>query len=62
MKTPTIDKNAIRDQLKAKRNRLFEEQSRKPTSTRLALEIRLIDGLVANLTEHLVQQTKSEQE
>ena len=58
MKTSAIDQNAVRDQLKAKRNRLFEEYSKNPMNTRLALEIRLIDDLVANLTEHLVQQTK----
>jgi hypothetical protein len=62
MKTPTIDKNAIRDELKAKRNRLFDEYSKNPKNTRLALEIRLIDDLVANLAEHPVQQTKSGQE
>lgn len=58
MKTSAIDQNAVRDQLKAKRNRLFEEYSKNPMNTRLALEIRLIDDLIANLTEHLVQQTK----
>ena len=62
MKTPTMDKNKIRDQLKAKRNRLSEEYSMHPRNGRLALEIRLIDDLVANLTEQLVQQAKSEQE
>ncbi len=62
MKTSAIDQNAVRDQLKAKRNRLYEEYSKNPMNTRLALEIRLIDDLIANITEHLVQQTKSELE
>ncbi len=58
MRKPTIDETTIRDQLKAKRSLLFEEYSKNPTNTRLALEIRLIDDLVADLTEHLCQQTK----
>jgi hypothetical protein len=58
MRKPTIDEKTIRDQLKAKRNLLFEEYSKNPMNTRLALEIRLLDDLVANLTERLSQQTK----
>jgi Spy/CpxP family protein refolding chaperone len=56
MQTPTIDKKKIRDQLKAKRNLLFEEFSKNPMKARLAIENRLIDDQIAELTEHLVQQ------
>jgi hypothetical protein len=58
MKKPTIDKNTIRDQLRGKRERLFEEYSNKPMNTHLAIEIKLIDDQVAELTAQLVQQTK----
>jgi hypothetical protein len=56
MQTPAIDKKKIRDQLKTKRNLLFDEFSKNPVNARLAIEIRLIDDQVAELTEHLVQQ------
>ena len=60
MEAFAIDRDAVRDQLKAKRNRLFEEFSKNPMNTRFALEIRLIDDRIADLSEHGVQQTKSE--
>ena len=56
MRTPAIDKKKIRDQLKTRRNLLFDEFSKNPMNTRLAIELRLIDDKVAELTEHLVQQ------
>ncbi len=56
MQTPTIDKKKIRDQLKTKRNLLFDEFSKNPMNARLAIEIRLIDDQVAELTEDLVPQ------
>jgi hypothetical protein len=56
MQTPTIDIKKIRDQLKTKRNLLFDEFSKNPKNARLAIEIRLIDDQVAELTEHLIQQ------
>jgi dynactin complex subunit len=60
MEKPTIDKNRIREQLKNKRERLFEEYYKNPMNTRLAIEIKLIDDQVAELTAQLVQQTKTE--
>jgi hypothetical protein len=59
MEKPTIDKNTIREQLRGKRERLFEEYSKNPMNTRLAIEIKLIDDQVAELTAQLVQQTKT---
>jgi hypothetical protein len=59
MQTPAIDKKKIRDQLKIKRNLLLEKYSKNPLNTYLAIEIRLIDDQIAELTEHLVQQRKS---
>jgi hypothetical protein len=59
MQKPTIDIKKIRDQLKTKRNLLLEEYSKNPMNTGLAIEIRLIDDQIAELTERLVQQRKS---
>ncbi len=56
MQKPTIGEKRIRDQLKTKRNLLLEEYSKYPMKTCLAIEIRLIDDQIAELTEHLVQQ------
>jgi hypothetical protein len=56
VKTLTIDNNTIREQLKTKRNLLFEKYCRNPNNTLLAIEIRLIDDQVAELTEGLVQE------
>ena len=50
----------IREQLIAKRNRLFKRYFKNPMNTGLAIEIRLIDDRVAEILEHLVQKTKSE--
>jgi hypothetical protein len=54
-----IDKNKVRDQLKTKRNLLLEEYSKSTMNTRLAIEIRLIDDQIAEVTEQLVQQRKA---
>lgn len=59
MQTSANNKVKIREQLKAKRNRLLEEYFKDPMNTRLAIEIRLIDDRVADITEILVQQRKS---
>ncbi len=59
MQITANDKMKIREQLKAKRNRLLEEYFKNPMNTRLAIEIRLIDDRVAEITEHLVQHRKS---
>jgi hypothetical protein len=40
-----------REELKAKRNRLFEQYLRDPSNTLLALEIKIIDDQVAESVE-----------
>jgi hypothetical protein len=47
MPEPKVNGQTIRDQLKTKRNLLFEEFLRNPSNTSLAIEIRLIDGRIA---------------
>jgi len=59
MEEPTADKNAIREQLRDKRNQLFDKYSKNPMNSRLAIEIKLIDDQVADLTAYLTQQIKS---
>ena len=59
MHDSTIDKKKIRDQLKTKRNLLLEEYSKSPMNSRLAIEIRLIDDQIAEVTEQLVQHRKT---
>jgi hypothetical protein len=56
MQEATNDEMAIRERLKAKRNRLLKEFFENPVNTRLAIKIRLIDDRVAEITEH--QQTR----
>ena len=56
MRGATNDEMAIRERLKAKRNRLLEEFFKNPVNTRLAIKIRLIDDRVAEIAEH--QQTR----
>lgn len=51
-----IDEETLRDQLKAKLNSLREEFRKNPSNTRLALEIRLIDDLIASLSKYLITQ------
>jgi hypothetical protein len=58
MEKPTIDKHANREQLRHKRERLFEEYSKHPMNTSLSIEIKLIDDQIAELTAQLVQETK----
>ncbi len=50
---------AIRDQLKNKRNVLFNEFLRNPLNTSLAIEIKLIDDRIAELIGRLMQEQKS---
>jgi len=45
--------------LKSKRNLLLKEYFKNPMNTHLAIEIKLIDDQIAELTEHLVQQKNS---
>jgi len=53
------DQNAVREQLRHKRNQLFEKYCKNPLNTRLAIEIKLIDDQVADLTAFLTLQTKA---
>jgi hypothetical protein len=56
MREPINGEKRIRDLLKTKRDLLLEEYSKNPMNTRLAIEIRMIDDQIAEITEHLVQQ------
>jgi hypothetical protein len=51
-----IDEETLRDQLQAKRNSLQKEFRMSPSNTRLALEIRLIDDLIASVSKSLQTQ------
>jgi hypothetical protein len=55
-----IDEKNTRKHLKSKRDLLFEEYSKNPMNSRLAIEIKLIDDQIAELTEHQSQRRKSE--
>jgi len=59
LRKPEIDKKTVRDQLKQERNLLLETYFKNPMRTRLAIEIKLIDDRVAELTEHLDEKRKS---
>ncbi|HKM67834.1 MAG TPA: hypothetical protein VJX70_11760 [Candidatus Acidoferrum sp.] len=59
MQKPVIDQMKVRDQMKTKRNLLLEEYSKNPTNSHLAIEIKLLDDQLAELTEQLVQERKS---
>jgi len=56
MQKPTNSEKRVRDLLKTKRDLLLEEYFKNPMNTRLAIEIRMIDDQIAEVTEHLVQQ------
>jgi hypothetical protein len=60
MERPKGDEETTRNQLKTERNLLFEEFSRNPSKTRLAIEIRLIDDRIADLTRRLGAKKKCE--
>jgi hypothetical protein len=49
-----------RDDLKAKRNALFEKYARHPEEFHLALEIKKIDDEIAECTQHVEQERRSE--
>jgi hypothetical protein len=53
------NKTETRAQLKSKRDLLFEEYSKNPMNSRLAIEIKLIDDQIAELTEDQFQKRKS---
>jgi hypothetical protein len=56
MENPTTDKDAFREQLRRKRNKLFETYSKNPTNTHLAIEIKLTDDEIADLTADLARE------
>jgi hypothetical protein len=48
-----IDEAKFRDQLQRQRDSLFETFRKHPSITRLAIEIRVIDDVIATLTKRL---------
>jgi hypothetical protein len=50
-----------RDDLKAKRNSLFETYSRDPQNFHLAREIKALDDEIAACTQHVEQERRAEQ-
>jgi hypothetical protein len=50
MQALTSNVPTIRNQLKTKRDLLFKEFQENPSKTRLAIEIKLIDEMIARLT------------
>ena len=59
MERPEIHQIAIRDQLRSKRNALFNEFLRNPLNTSLAVEIKLIDDTITELIGRLMQGQES---
>ncbi|HKN74787.1 MAG TPA: hypothetical protein VJW94_06400 [Candidatus Acidoferrum sp.] len=49
-----------RDDLKSKRNSLFEKYAKHPEDFHLALEIKKIDDEIADCTQHVEQERRSE--
>jgi hypothetical protein len=49
-----------RDDLKSKRNSLFEKYAKHPEEFHLALEIKKIDDEIADCTQHVEQERRSE--
>lgn len=49
-----------RDDLKTKRNSLFEKYAKHPDEFHLALEIKKIDDEIADCTQHVEQERRSE--
>lgn len=50
-----------RDDLKAKRNSLFEIYTRDPQNILLAREIKALDDEIADFTQHVEQERRAEQ-
>ena len=50
-----------RDDLKAKRNALFEIYTRDPQNISLAREIKALDDEIADCTQHVEQERRAEQ-
>lgn len=51
LRETAVDVRKKREELKAKRNRLFEQYLRDPSNTLLALEIKIIDDHIAESVE-----------
>jgi hypothetical protein len=51
LRETAVDARKKREELKAKRNRLFEQYLRDPSNTPLALEIKAIDDQIAESVE-----------
>ncbi|MGC1484509.1 MAG: hypothetical protein WA789_12010 [Candidatus Acidiferrum sp.] len=49
-----------RDDLKSKRNSLFEKYAKRPEDFHLALEIKKLDDQIADCTQHVEQERRSE--
>lgn len=49
-----------RDDLKSKRNSLFEKYAKHPKDIHLALEIKKLDDEIADCTQHVEQERRSE--
>jgi hypothetical protein len=56
-----IDENGKREELKAKRNLLFEPFLKNPVHTRLALEIKIIDDQIVECTKQMERNRETEQ-
>jgi len=54
-----IEEKRKREELKAKRNLLFERYLKRPTETRLALEIKNIDDQIAEHTKKMERKIES---
>jgi hypothetical protein len=50
-----------RDDLKAKRNRLFEAYTKDPQNITLAREIKALDDEIADFSQHVEQERRAEQ-
>ncbi len=55
----TTDEKKKREELKAKRNLLFERYLKHPMDTHLALEIKVIDDQIAEQTKRMERKTGS---
>ena len=59
MLSTSVDWKAKREQLKAKRDPLFERYLKHPNDTRLSLEIKTLDDQVAECNEQLQRERKT---
>jgi capsid portal protein len=55
----TTDEKKKREELKVKRNLLFEQYLKHPMETHLALEIKVIDDQIAEQTKRMERKTAS---